>query len=156
MAARAFFDAHPQATMIGASAAILICVVAIILEAHTPSPPDALHGLYFTVDDGKSYFVDDPMKVPPYDHDGKQAVKCHVFQTPSGKQVVYLEKLTDAARKIVLDNQAHPNPGAGAIGMEVHNSVLVKKPGDKDWVPENSAAGTHIVDSGPDSTEITP
>ena len=57
---------------------------------------------FYTDDGGKSFFKDDINKIPPFDHNGKQALRCDVFTDPSGKQFVGLVTAgLDEARPIV-------------------------------------------------------
>src|SRR5262245_29469532 len=55
---------------------------------------------YFSTDDGKSWFVDDANKVPPFPKNGKDAVRAYVYKAPDGtKFVSHLERYTPDAKK---------------------------------------------------------
>ena len=60
--------------------------------------------LCFSDDDGKSWFRDDQGHVPPYDHNGKQAVRCFLFESKGRTFVGYLQKFTDLMRAKVAGN----------------------------------------------------
>ena len=45
---------------------------------------------FYTDDNGKTFFKDDANKIVPFDHNGKQAYRCDVFEGPDGKQFVGL------------------------------------------------------------------
>jgi hypothetical protein len=107
--------------------AIAVCavVIGVELRGNNGKPPAKA---YYTTDDGKSWFVDSSSKVPPFDYDGSQAVRCYVFNGPNGKFVGLLEKYDDSTRAELARRAAEvpPHPGSDV-------SVLVKKPGEKDW-----------------------
>lgn len=92
---------------------------------------------FFTTDDGKTYFPDDIKKLPPFDHDGKPAVRAVVFRCPDGKeQVSHLERYSDADKKRIQEAMAK-SPNRPLVQLE--NTAFIgvkeiKKPGAKDWV----------------------
>jgi len=55
---------------------------------------------YFTTDDGATYFEDDVNKLPPFDKDGKPAVRAHVFTCNGGRDkfIGYIERLQPEAK----------------------------------------------------------
>ena len=94
---------------------------------------------YYTADDGKTWFADDPGKITPFDHNGAQAVDCFVFKcSGSGPFAGYLETLTRDAHDAMLNPKGAP-PGTSFGG------TLVKKPGDKDWVLSTTPQGQRIL-----------
>jgi hypothetical protein len=89
---------------------------------------------YYTIDDGKTYFVDASNKIPPFTKDGKQAVRAHVFTCDGGKTkfVGYLEMFAPEDKKMMEDaisGKATPAQYAGYTGQ-----AMVKKPGMPQWV----------------------
>ena len=93
----------------------------------------------YTVDDGATYFADDITKIAPFDKDGQQAVRCHVFTCGGGEPfVAYLERYTPEA-KIKMEEmrtkgpEAMPDPATMDLTM---NGVEVKKPRDPEakWI----------------------
>src|SRR5947207_15643246 len=57
---------------------------------------------YFSTDDGKSWFVDDAKKIPPFQKNGKDAVRAYVYKCPDGtKFVSHLERYTPEAKKML-------------------------------------------------------
>ncbi len=71
---------------------------------------------YYSVDDGQTFFADDINLVPPFEKDGKMAVRAHVFTCDGGKTpfVAYLERYTPEAKgKIEAMKE-----GADPAGME--------------------------------------
>lgn len=89
--------------------------------------------LYFTVDDGETWFVDDSSKMPPFEHDGKEAVAVFLYSWDGGrtKQVSYLLKFEQVERENA-SGMPTSRPAAGPpIGPP---GALVKRKGDKQWV----------------------
>jgi hypothetical protein len=108
---------------------------------------------YFTVDDGKTWFADDAAKVPPFDKDGQQAVRAHVYRSSGGtKFVAYLERFKPDGQRAV---EASANLAPSASGMPGEMTGLqgayvggreVKRPGDKAWVSmTNLQAATQVM-----------
>lgn len=101
--------------------------------------------IYFTIDDGKTYYADTIDKLPPYDFNGKEAVRAYVY---AGKDdvpfVAYLERYTPAARK----RMGELDPGNKIpIDREftMAEGTEVKRPGDSVWVKRASDAGDAIL-----------
>ena len=95
---------------------------------------------FFTVDDGKTFFVDKSSNIPPYQKDGKVAVRAQVFTCDDGKTkfVGYLEMYT-MQDKAMLEAVAQGQTNKGAptpMPMPyMAGQPLVKKPGMPNWVP---------------------
>jgi hypothetical protein len=126
---------------IGAIVAVcLICFagLAILLELRPEKAPASV-GVYFTVDDGKTWFADDAGNCPPFSHDGKPAVRCMIFNAGGSDFVGFLKKYSDSVRSKMLAN-------IPCSDDEMNRGTLVKKPGDADWVPLSDPAGQKIVD----------
>jgi hypothetical protein len=97
--------------------------------------PDA----YFTIDDGKTYFAASTANIPPFDHQGKQAVRAYVFDCKGTKFVGYLERYKPEARQAKLDKKA--TPATQIYGREL------KRPGDAAWVNSgDQSAVAKIID----------
>jgi hypothetical protein len=89
---------------------------------------------WYTVDDGATYFADNADRLPPFDHDGKPAVRCRVFTCDHGahKFVAYLERYMPEAQKR-LAAQADKSVGreeTDISGMEVKPPMT----GEKAWI----------------------
>jgi hypothetical protein len=108
------------------------------------SAPSVPAKLYFTDDDGKTYFADDSALVPPFDHNGKQAYQAAVFKCPGGQPFVgYLMTYSRSGKSQL---EAMPESTRRSASVEVMNirkgESLVRKPGDKVWA---SLAGDRPV-----------
>lgn len=81
--------------------------------------------LFFTVDDGKSYFEMEASNRAPFVHEGKPAFRAHVFSCDGGKTafVGYLSKFSP-----------------------VSEEALVRKPGTNQWSPLSSAGAGVVLD----------
>lgn len=84
--------------------------------------------LYFTTDDGKTYFPLEASNKPPFTHEGKPAYRAHVFSTDNGKTgwVAYLSKFSPIS----------PDP-------------LIRRPGETTWTPVTSPGALPILDVKP-------
>ena len=83
--------------------------------------------LFFTSDDGKTWFPFEATNKPPFTHDDKIAVRAHVYSVPGGKPfVAYLSKFSPIS----------PDP-------------LVKRPGETRWLPLNSPDAAPTLDIKP-------
>jgi hypothetical protein len=82
---------------------------------------------WFTIDDGATLFTDDPMNVPPFDHDGKPAVAAYPYTADGGKHqwVQFLLKYPSDTKR--------PSGPVKSIS-KIPGVPLVKKPGDHDWL----------------------
>ena len=92
---------------------------------------------YYTVDDGKTYFVDASNKIPPFAKDGKEAVRAHFFTCDGGKTsfVGYLEKYDPQTKKMMEDALSGKAPPAAYAGYT--GQAMVKKPNapPQMWIP---------------------
>jgi len=130
--------------------AIIVCIIVVVIElrGNNGKPPAEC---YYTTDDGKTWFVDSSTKLPPFDHDGAQAVRCYVFRGNNGKFAGLLEKYSDDVR----DRLARAAQQVPPVPLRDPPPVLVKRPGEKAW--ENSSGNQeamilmHI--SGPDGAD---
>ena len=77
---------------------------------------------FYTEDNGKSFFKDDLFKVSPFDHNGKQAYRCDVFQGDGGKQFAGLiYRHTDSGRREIeayFPNKGKDTDGSTRRGIE--------------------------------------
>ena len=89
---------------------------------------------YFSDDDGKTWFIDDAKKVPPFDHNGKSAYIAVLFKCSDGKPFVQrLEGYEPEAKKKI---QAAIDSGKPALSAEYlfsNQGKMIKHPGDKAW-----------------------
>jgi hypothetical protein len=101
---------------------------------------------FFTTDDGKTWFAESASNLPPFQHEGKEAVRAYVYEC-NGKQFVnHMERLTPERRKfmeaLVAAQRAGQQPPAASPA--VAEGQQVKRPGGKEWVSIN-----HFIKAGP-------
>jgi len=128
---------------IGVIVGVIVLAVGLVVMqvmAGRKTFKSALPDLYYTADDGKTFFAANSKNVPPFDYQGKPAVKAYVFRCPDGKQFVgYLERYNESARKLIV-------AGKGTIDTQVFGREL-KKPGDAKWVKSgDNAAVAKVTD----------
>ena len=91
--------------------------------------------VYFSDDDGQSFFAADAQTLTPFKHNNREAVRALVYQCDGGKPFVgYLERMTAEGRSHPPDALAdvgRRRPKVGVVAL-----VEIKKPGAKNaWVP---------------------
>src|SRR5688572_18275314 len=97
MMVREKLNRNPVAVIAVAAVAVVVAAIAISYSLRSPPQPSVPAGVYFTVDDGKSFFVDDPVKIPPFIHEGKAAYGACVVKCGGEKKVLYLTRYTPLA-----------------------------------------------------------
>jgi hypothetical protein len=121
----------------GAVIAIIVLALAVIVWELSPSRgPKPGDQLYFSDDDGQTFYADAMSNLPPYQHDGKDAVMACVYEAGGQKFIGYLKKYTPELIAEIND------PTADA---DIPSGSLVKRPGDANWVPQKSTQGRDIV-----------
>ena len=143
MGLRESLQKNPAVTTGVAVVLIVLALVFIYFQLSGPSRPSAaaLNKTFYSDDDGATFFLDDSAKVPPFDHNGKQAYRALVFRCSSGGKlfVGYLQKVPDD-RKAQAESIISTDPknvGQALAGMDA------RKPGEKTWV------------TGPKASEMT-
>jgi hypothetical protein len=124
--------------------AIVGAAIAIFVQARNvgSNPGD----VYFTTDDGQTFFAGDGRKFPPFEIDGKTAYRAHVFECKGKRVVGYMSRYTPEALKLFEEARAARAAGKppanvaklatiGTTGMEV------KRPGPTgQWVRQGDIA----------------
>jgi hypothetical protein len=128
----------------GVTAGIVVAAIGVIVwQLWGGSGPGASGGgvgkQFYSDDDGATYFVDSSTKVPPFDHNGKKAVRALVFQCGDGKPFVgMLQRYTPDAKAKVEKIQSGAKPGDVVMEDIEITGLEVKKPktGDTGWVKQ--------------------
>jgi hypothetical protein len=99
---------------------------------------------FYSNDDGRTVFVDDNTKLPPFDKDGKPAYRAHVFECGGKRVVGYLERYTPEAVKAMevaktYKGTGKPPPNVHELATLGTTGLQVKKPGDAKWVSQGDA-----------------
>lgn len=141
MGIRETLNKNPAITT-GVTAGIVVLAIGVIIwQLWGGSAPLASGGTakaYFSDDDGATYFADATTKVPPFDHNGKQAVRALVFQCGTGQPFVgMLQRYTKEA-KAKLEKAQASKPGDIVMEDIEITGLEIKKPktGDAAWVKQ--------------------
>jgi hypothetical protein len=124
---------------------ILLLVVAWELMGGSDSvlPGSSVGKAFFTDDDGKTTFVDEATKTPPFEHNGKEAVRVQMFRCGSTKFIGYLGRYSReslaALEKARHDPHFEPRAFA-SIRPDVKRAMKGT------WVSQGSAEGQKIRD----------
>jgi hypothetical protein len=133
MAVRETLRKYPSAVAVVVIALIVACVAVIHSEVKGPVDLSVAGKTFYSDDDGKTWFLDDPSKGSPFDHNGKQAYRAIVFRCPGGAPfVAFLAKFSDQEIAQDAAAMAHAPPGTPSrlSGMALDN---IKKPGESKW-----------------------
>src|SRR5512138_2206408 len=144
------------------SPAIAIIVIVILVAAcgwflwseMKPAGAKPAKAAFFTVDDGATWFVDDVDKFPPFDKDGKPAVRAYLYKcSGSNKPVVgYLEQYTAKGKTVIekytAERKANPQVMPASLGEFASmgiGAMEVKKPGEKAWINKREGTAQQIM-----------
>ena len=120
---------------------VLAFMVVWLTFLRTPAGPQGPTTAYFSDDDGATWFVDKISNIPPFDHNGKEAVKVWLYRCGTGQPFVQrLEKYTPEQKKRVEALLKNPSRESTAPGVR----GLIKKPGEKIWRELNNRDSASI------------
>jgi hypothetical protein len=86
----------------GVTAGIIVLALAIIIwQTAGTGRPAVYTKAWYTTDDGQTTFLDEADRIPPFDHNGQEAVRAYKFTCDGGRNtfVAYLERYTPEARR---------------------------------------------------------
>jgi hypothetical protein len=144
---------------VGVSALFLILAAAILIYSQMPAHRIKGDKTYFTDDDGQTWFLDSVFMTPPYDHDGKTAVRAMIYSYDHGNKTfcAYLFRYTTSAKKR-LDTAiaAAASQGKPPSSVDLFNDrelnltgVEVKLPGPgHKWVLKGTVDGGNTMNDG--------
>ncbi|MGA2441753.1 MAG: hypothetical protein ABSH08_12410 [Tepidisphaeraceae bacterium] len=106
--------------IVGVVVALALFAVAGSITAFTllsgtrhPSPT----GAFMSDDDGQSFYSDTIYHFPPFEHDGKTALRAAVYSSNSGKFVGVLMRYTPETKKLLEDEYAKASRGEEPMYM---------------------------------------
>lgn len=142
MGVRAWMNQNPR-TVTGITGAVVgVALVSIVVQvmATRHRPPTAAPKIYYSDDDGKTYFAASSDLVPPFDHNGNQAVRAYIFQCPGGKPFVgYLERYAPKAHDAIV--AGHRTANLERFGRDL------KRPGDVNWTKSGDLAVENKIEN---------
>jgi hypothetical protein len=153
---------------VSTGAAVFLIVVAGSILAYTQWPERRPKGdkAFFTVDDGKSWFVDSAYKAAPFDHDGQTAVRAMVYSYDNGHKTFcpVLERYNaDTKKKLDAAVDAANRDGKPLSSVtlfsapETMKEVEVKLPGPgHQWIDVKKLEAAKVLDAvkSPDDSDI--
>jgi hypothetical protein len=147
MSVRDLINKHQKTTLIIVPFLILAAISFIYYSNARPNPAGRrVTTNYFSDDDGQTFFSSAADQIPPFDHDGKPAVRAYVFKDDGGQPFIgYLEKYSDDTKQKLAALMNDPANNAQAIADLMTSSALVKKPGDSAWQKRFSDAGAAVT-----------
>src|SRR5688500_13674974 len=102
--------------------------------------------VFFTVDDGKTWFPDRADKLYPFERDGKLAYRVQVYKCGGDPKpfAAYIQRIEANALK-----EAQAAQAAGKKREEIERiweaRLEVKSPGGTEWVPQRGQAGEKVT-----------
>jgi hypothetical protein len=152
MSVRETLQKKPAAAGVAALLLILACAAVILSETKGQSNYSFAGKVFYSDDDGKTWFLDDLTKGSPFDHDGKPAYRAMVYRCTDGGDlfVGFLAKFSD--HQIA---QMAGDPRVLMMGMQE-----MKKPGELKWVenphPENGFPVARCPNGGGNAVMVLP
>lgn len=119
MGIREKLNENPAIAMGATIAIIVIALIFIIYSALPSGEAKPLTQSYFTVDDGENWFADDIKKRPPFEVNGKTAVRALVYRCGSKEFVGYMERYRPDAKKRIEAMDAIMAKGPNATPQEM-------------------------------------
>jgi hypothetical protein len=136
MSIREAINRKPVVAAVATCAVVLaILLVALGQMRSSGFTASSVSRMYFSDDDGKTFFADDASNVAPFDHNGKQAVVAVVYRCGGEPFVGYLMKYSLDA-KASLDQFSPSDRLTNPVALNIRaHAGEVKKPGGSRWVP---------------------
>ena len=152
MGVREEIDKHPK-TVAGVALIVVAVALTVLVYSLWPTTQQAISKAYYTDDDGATWFVDTIDHVPPFDHDGKIAVRVNLYTCDESKTsfVGYLERNTPAAKKkLEAEFAAAKAQGKPITGVSFTPDIFVsgteiKKPGKGAWMLRSNYPASYKV-----------
>ena len=160
MSLRETLSNSPRIGIALGAAAILLAVIFLWPTLFAGAPHASMPSrVYFSDDDGKTFFTDDSSNIPPFDHGGKQALQAAVFEC-GGKQFVgYLIRFDNGAKAALEAMPEEDRKGSNPKALLIRQTgEMVKKPGNSHWVAlkGDEPAGQIVSPVCPDGSDETP
>ncbi len=125
--------------VVGVVIAIALALIFRQLREAAPHKPGLPSKSFYSDDDGKTWFLDEYMKITPFDHHGRSAYKVVVYRcNGSTPAVAYLEKFSDSQQAALQEiSPADVRDYTGRF-MSFQEALDVKKPGSNRWLSVES------------------
>jgi hypothetical protein len=123
---------------------IAVCLFAAQKAYRGDELPDVISKVYFSDDDGKTYFAAGIENGIDFTHDGKHAFRAYVYRCDSGKAFVGFLGRGSGGHGAAPAAPDPQHPGAGGSPTA---GIEIKKPGQAKWVAFGSVEGQAIIRS---------
>lgn len=103
---------------------------------------------FFTADDGRTWFAGSADSIPQCEIGGRLAVRAFVFASPNNPSapfVAYLMEYDRAAKDALQQAKAEGRSPTPEEQKAISQGTLVKRPGDRKWIPLSEAADITTV-----------
>jgi hypothetical protein len=124
----------------------LLITSAIVLGVtffENDGPHPAGDVVFFSHDDGQSYFVEAADRTSGFDYEGLPAYRAHVFRAGNHEPFVgYLERSTAPAPAASTGSSAAASPRGDPVPL---NLLEIKKPGEPRWVKRSDPAASRVL-----------
>lgn len=136
MGVREILNRNKPLTLAAAALIVGGAIAYAIFSGGNANPPGMLY-VFFTTDDGKTWFKDSASNVPPFKtSDGKEAVRAHVYQCAGGSEFVgYMERNSpEVMAEVKRYKDTNTMPDTPTAMRLAETGVQLKKPGETAWV----------------------
>jgi len=152
MSVRELMNQKPGLTAGVMDGCILVAIVFIIYTFYAGGGSQVPGGTpaekaFYSIDLGKTYFADSASLVPPFDHEGKQAVGAVVVRCGDNQPMVeYITRYSpDASSEMEKLKSEKPPNWEAEISRLSREGMEVAQPGGKQWVSMASPAASAIM-----------
>lgn len=147
MKIRQFLADRPYLATVLSLMLLAVAGFLIVRGWNSSSVGPAAANAFFTTDDGQNTFVASRDTLAPFDHDGKPAVKVHMFSCDGGKTtfIGYLSKLPSEDKK-AFEAAVEKAKSSDAPSPTPPMTMLVKKPGQTQWISSRSPSAGAVMD----------
>jgi len=165
MGIREIINRNQSLTIVAAGILVLGAGWMVVGQARAIFSPPLFDEAYYSTDDGKTWFLDKKMKMPPFETGQGTAVGAEVYREAGKEYVAFLHRYTAETKSAIeayeRDKAANVQPkrmdlvmGADISGKEV------KKPGSPNWVsftsPEGRVITTAVARDGGTAEKVEP
>ncbi len=135
------------AVAIGVTVIALWFIISHLRSGAGRSLPAEGRQAFYSDDDGKTWFSDSAGRIPPFLHDGKEAVAAHMAVDRNGNPyVLYLERFTPEGKRRLAGGTGAPLMDHPAVlDPHVATDIEVKAPGGKEWLKPTDPRALQIM-----------
>jgi hypothetical protein len=98
---------------------------------------------FVSFDDGKTFEVAPADELPPFERDGKTALRAYVFACDGGKTkfVGYLERYSERGKELMREmRKQQASNGRPSLPSQLLEGMEIKRPGETEWVKQSDVS----------------